>query len=93
VGIQGLFIRHFPDDPELAEYSRLSRLPARQKQPRALLQGRQMLENDVNEADARLLEDADRGLVGLAPLVEPVAPAGVQALHDPRRSPEILVKR
>jgi hypothetical protein len=49
-----------------------------------------MLENDVNEADARLL---DRGLVGLAPLVEPVAPAGVQALHDPRRSPEILVKR
>jgi hypothetical protein len=37
------------------------------------LQGRQVFEIDVNEADSRLFEDADRRLVGLGPLVEAVA--------------------
>ena len=39
----------------------------------ALLQGRQMLEIDVKEADGGLFEDADRELVGFRPLVEVVA--------------------
>ena len=37
-------------------------------------QGRQMLEIDMNEADRRRLEDADRGLAGLGPLVQAMAP-------------------
>ena len=39
----------------------------------ALLQGWQVLEVDMDEADARLLEDADSRLVGLGPLVESMA--------------------
>jgi hypothetical protein len=41
----------------------------------APLQGGQVLEIDVNEADGRLLEDADRGLVGLR------SPAQIMALE------------
>jgi hypothetical protein len=38
----------------------------------ASFQGRQVLEIDMNEADRRLLEDADRRLAGRGPLAQPI---------------------
>src|SRR5262245_10807855 len=38
----------------------------------ASFQGRQMLEIDMNEADGRLLEDADRRLAGRGPFTQPM---------------------